>query len=137
MKLKSFFFIRTCFLGGEKDLMVEVITEAFVQVPVLSDFCFVAQGLRGSVVAFFSPLIVLNLQERLINGFKFQIFYCFFFLLILCLNIFQFQSMLVIYHTALYRNWRYTGNAEIALPAESLNVRKGTSILCLLYRNLK
>lgn len=45
-----FFFFQNCFLGGEKDLMVEVITEAFVQVPVLSDFCFVAWGVRGSVV---------------------------------------------------------------------------------------
>lgn len=45
-----FFFPQNSFLGGEKDLMVEVITEAFVQVPVLSDFCFVAWGVRGSVV---------------------------------------------------------------------------------------
>lgn len=44
-----FFFSQNCFLGGEKDLMVEVITEAFVQVPVLSDFCFVAWGVRGSI----------------------------------------------------------------------------------------
>lgn len=29
---QGIFLIRICFLGGEKDLMVEVITESFVQV---------------------------------------------------------------------------------------------------------
>lgn len=63
-----FFFIRTYFIGEEKDLMVEVITEASVQV-MQSWVIFVLLCEEQREVCLF--LLILNLQEILRSRFKF------------------------------------------------------------------
>lgn len=50
---EGIFLFRTCFLGGEKDLMVAVITEAFVQVTPSPDFC--SFGVRSEGKCFSLP----------------------------------------------------------------------------------
>lgn len=136
------FFVRTCFLGGEKKMSWLKFSQRHLYKFQSSDifWCeewgevyWVLEGVFWLYVVFCFYFFSLSWSYR--KGLNLLLF----FLLILCPNILQFQSMLAVYHATCYRNWKYTGNAEIALPAESLNIHcmLYTSILCLLYWNLK